>query len=362
MSGVRKRTWRSGAVSWEASWYDSDGRRHTANYDRRAEAEEARAEMLRQRARGGSGDPTAGGLTLADWHARWWSGRSVRPATALREDTIWRVHIAPTLGDYRLADLRRSDIASWVAGLTSAGLAAATVTRCLGALRTCLASAVEDGLVFTNPAARVSPPRVDPAERRFLTPVELIRLEAEMPSWWSLIVPFAATTGLRIGELAALQVRDLRLAAGEVHVRRTALEMSGHLEYGGPKSRAGIRTVPTVYPRLAERLAEHIADRGLGPNAWLFAGERGAGLRPNTWRARRWVPAVEAAGLPDPQPHPHAMRHTAIAAWLASGVPVIRAAAWAGHSPRVLEQTYSHLLDVDHEPVRAKLEELFGRG
>lgn len=43
-----------------------------------------------------------------------------------------------------------------------------------------------------------------------------------------------------------------------------------------------------------------------------------------------------------------------------SGVPVVRAAASAGHSPRVLEQTYAHLLDADHEPVRAKLEELFG--
>lgn len=43
MSGVRKRIWASGLATWEASWFDASGRRHTANYDTRSEAEVARA-------------------------------------------------------------------------------------------------------------------------------------------------------------------------------------------------------------------------------------------------------------------------------------------------------------------------------
>jgi len=360
--GVRERRWPSGTLTWEASWFDSSGRRHTANYDTRAEAEAARAERLRERRLGGSGDPTGGRVSLAAWHERWSAGRSVRLRTAERDEAIWRCHIAPTLGDRPLANLRRSDIAGWVAGLSSAGLAPATVTRCLAVLRACLAAAVDDGLIAVSPAARVPAPRVDRAERRFLSPAELDALEAAMDPHWALVVPFAAATGLRIGELSGLVAGDLDLDAGAVHVRHTAVEVSGRRSLTTPKSSAGIRTTPTVYPALAARLAEHVDSRGLARDDWLFAGERGGPMRSANWRQRVWLPALDDAGLADPQPTPHSLRHTAIAAWLASGVPVVRAAGWAGHSPRVLESTYAHLLDVDHEPVRARLEELFGRG
>jgi len=359
--GVRERRWASGTVTWEASWFDASGRRHTANYDTRTEAETARAERLRERRLGGSADPTGGRVTLAAWHERWSTGRSVRPRTAERDEAIWRVHIAPTLGERPLASLRRSDIAGWVAGLSAAGLAPATVTRCLAVLRACLAAAVDDGLIAVSPAARVPAPRVDRAERRFLAPAELDALEAAMDDHWRLVVPFAAATGLRIGELSGLVAGDLDLDAGAVHVRHTSIEVSGRRSLTTPKSRAGVRTVPTIYPALAARLAEHVDSRGLGRDDWLFAGERGGPLRPTNWRQRVWLPALDDAGLADPQPTPHSLRHTAIAAWLASGVPVVRAANWAGHSPRVLESTYSHLLDVDHQPVRARLEDLFGR-
>jgi len=358
--GVRERRWASGTVTWEASWYDASGRRHTANYDTRTEAETARAERLRERRLGGSADPTGGRVTLAAWHERWSAGRSVRPRTAERDEAIWRCHIAATLGDRPLASLRRSDIAGWVAGLSAAGLAPSTVTRCLAVLRACLSAAVDDGLIAASPAARVPAPRVDRAERRFLSPGELDALEAAMDDYWSLVVPFAAATGLRIGELSALRVQDLDLADGAVHVRHTAIEVSGRRSLTTPKSSAGIRTTPTVYPALVARLAEHVESRGLARDDWLFAGPSGGPMRSANWRQRVWLPALDDAGLVDPQPTPHSLRHTAIAAWLASGVPVVRAAAWAGHSPRVLESTYAHLLNVDHQPVRARLEELFG--
>jgi len=358
--GVRERRWASGTVTWEASWYDSSGRRHTANYDTRTEAETARAERLRERRLGGSADPTGGRVTLAAWHERWSAGRSIRPRTAERDEAIWRVHIAPTLGDRPLASLRRSDIAGWVAGLGAAGLAPATATRCLAVLRACLAAAVDDGVLLVSPAARVPAPRVDRAERRFLSPSELDALEAAMDPHWSLVVPFGAATGLRIGELSALRVQDLDLAAGAVHVRHTAIEVSGRRSLSTPKSRAGTRAVPTIYTALAARLAENIESRGLGRGDWLFAGPSGGPMRSANWRQRVWLPALDDAGLADPQPTPHSLRHTAIAAWLIVGIPVVRAASWAGHSPRVLESTYGHLLDVDHQPVRARLEELFG--
>ena len=58
--GVRRRVWASGAVSYEVSWFDAAGRRHTENFDTANGADAARQEHLRDRRRGGSGDPTGG--------------------------------------------------------------------------------------------------------------------------------------------------------------------------------------------------------------------------------------------------------------------------------------------------------------
>lgn len=299
MSGIRKRTWPSGSVTW----YDSAGRRHTANYGTRAGAEAARAEQLRARQRGGSGDPTAGGLTLAAWHRRWAAARNVRPLTLAREEVIWRVHIAPALGDRCLADLRRTDIGAWVAGLGASGLAPATQVLCLAVLHLILAGAVADGVLFANPGDGVTRPRVDPGERRFLSPAELDRIEAAMDPHWSLVAPFGATVGLRIGELSALTVPDLDLDAGAVGVRGTAVELAGRRSVATPKSRVGLRVVPTVTTQLATRLAAHIEHHGLGRDDWLFAGPNGAPRSPTNWRNRVWLPG--RTGHPrQPATHP----------------------------------------------------------
>ncbi len=49
-----------------------------------------------------------------------------------------------------------------------------------------------------------------------------------------LLVRFAAHTGLRAGETAALQVGDVNLQRRRIHVRRSVTEMHGKLEYGSP--------------------------------------------------------------------------------------------------------------------------------
>lgn len=360
--GIRRRRWPTGAVTWQARWVDAAGVRQSATVDTRAEAEALLAARKVEISRGGAGDPRVARITLADWWAIWTPGRQVRPTTAERDDAIWRHHIAPRLAARQLGQLRRSDLAAWLVDLSAAGLAPATVTRCLAVLRGCLAAAVDDGRLAANPAARLSVQLDTSSEQRYLSAGELEALEAAIDPHWSLLVPFAAATGLRIGEMAALRVRHLRLAAGEVVVEGTATEVTGRT--GGrwqvtpPKSRAGRRVVPTVYPALARRLAEHVERRGLGAEDWLWAGPDKGPLRASNWRARVWRPAVVQAGL-EPAPTPHALRHTAVAAWIAAGAGRYEVSRWAGHaSPSTTERLYGHLWAVDHSGTRAAIGEL----
>jgi len=367
--GVRRREWSSGTATWEARWYDSAGKRHTANFDTAAQADAYRQERLRERRYGGSGDPSGGKTTVAQWWERWSATRQVSSSTKAREQSIWTCRIEPRFGAVRLADLRRSDVAAWTVSM-SGELAPATVTRCLVTLKKLLTDAVSEGLITASPAAAVKPPRPGQVERRFLTVGELERLEEAIDPRWTVVVPFATTTGLRIGELAALRVRDLRLAAGEVVVRSTAvsvpLEMSGsdvRRQIHPTKTFAGQRTVPTLHPALRDRLAAMIDQRGLGPNDWLFTGRDGGPMTPDNWRSRIWRPAVERAGIADPQPTPHSLRHTAVAIWIAAGVDRLTVARWAGHTDAAfMERVYGHLWRDDHTDTRDAIATLLGGG
>jgi integrase len=125
---------------------------------------------------------------------------------------------------------------------------------------------------------------------------------------------------LRISELGGLRVQDLDLFRGQVHVRQIVTDPGGYLQIGSPKTMAGERTVPTLTRGVAGRLAEQIARRHLRPDDLVFQGKRGGALRPSLFRQRVFKPAMQAGGLAEPLPTPHALRHTAVAHWIAAGV------------------------------------------
>jgi hypothetical protein len=70
-------------------------------------------------------------------------------------------HIYPLLGERRIGSLQKSDIKSLVA-TKARELAPSTVETVVAVLRAMLASAVEDGVIPVNPAARVQLPEVTP--------------------------------------------------------------------------------------------------------------------------------------------------------------------------------------------------------
>jgi integrase len=305
--------WPSKAVTYEARWYDASGRRHTENDDSPTEADRARQEHPRERRRGGFVDPTGGRVTLAAWHEHWAAARLVAINTKARGELIWRSQVEPAFGGAQLADLRRSAVAAWAVELAQK-LAPATVVCSLALLPKMLNDAVLEGLISTNPAALVALVKPERIERRFLSLDEIQRVQAAVEPWWSFVVPFAVTTGLRIGELAALMVGDLVLASRELHVRATAVGVTRRFsgaehrrQLQRPKTAAGERVVPTITDDLADRLAAHIDERGLSLDDWLFAGPHGGPMSPDNWRARVWRPAVERAGLADYTPTPHGL-------------------------------------------------------
>jgi hypothetical protein len=64
-------------------------------------------------------DPNAGRVLLGDLGARWLRSRMVDPATAIRYETAYRLHVEPTFGRRRVRSIKPSEIAEWLADLGS---------------------------------------------------------------------------------------------------------------------------------------------------------------------------------------------------------------------------------------------------
>lgn len=370
-------------------------------------------------------DPRRSAITLNAWLVIYTPSLiDLRHSSRARDLSYIDSQIVPAFGTWPLIRITRSAVQTWVNQLTTR-LAPSTVVKMVTILGKILDGAILDNRLSVNVARLVKKPRLDDEEARFLTPGELLDLEDAMPPYWADLVPFMADTGLRIGEVAGLRIRDVDLFHLTVSVREILVEVSkkvsgsdkGYL-LGPPKTRAGRRTVPMLTRNTADRLADRWA--GLSPSTFAFATPSGTPLLPNGFRHRVWQLAVARAqladpvivtvgvlqksqsrkltaeqkadrrrhralvrnvltgeearqifddrdeceawaaktgaewrvlhpGPSDPAPTPHALRHTAVAHWIAAGVvDQIKLKTWAGHrSIATIDRVYGHLLPSD---------------
>lgn len=125
------------------------------------------------------------------------------------------------------------------------------------------------------------------------------------------------------------------------------------------------RTVPCT-PELTRLLRDHLRRFGTGPDGRLFTGVRGGELARSTydraWRTARreaFSPEVAASRLGKT---PYSLRHACVSTWLNGGVDPTQVADWAGHSVKVLLETYAACLDRQDLVARQRAEAALGGG
>jgi len=214
-----------------------------------------------------------------------------------------------------------------------------------------LNSAVADGRLTRNVAARVPLPRAGSREKRFLSHAEVAAL-AEAASADGTVVRVLAWRGLRFGELAALRVRNVDLRRRRLHIAESATEVGGSMVFGAPKSGAG-RSVPFP-PSLAGEL--EAACVGKAPEDLVFTAPEGGVLWLRNWRRRVFEPAAAAAGLDGLTPH--GLRHTAASLAVSAGANVKHVQRMLGHASAAMTlDVYSGLFDDDLDAVADRLGE-----
>jgi integrase len=147
----------------------------------------------------------------------------------------------------------------------------------------------------------------------------------------------ALSTGMRGGEILALQKPDIDLARGTLQVHRTLI-LNGS-SVGTPKSKNSRRTIQL--PKVAlDALAKHMRKNGEG--IWVFPSESGTNLRYHNFIRFQWKPLVERAGVEYKSFHTN--RHYVASELIGRGIPISAVARYLGDDEITLLRTYSHMI------------------
>ena len=184
--------------------------------------------VLRQRL--ARGEPIGGGNRAADAKdgfadfSKEWFETHVRANNRSREqdnkEMILRLHLVPFFGDMRMGEIATAHVERLKVSLVAKGLTNKTVNNILFVLSKCLNDACEWNIIQKVP--RFKPLKVPPQRFDYLDEGEMGRLlDAITEPQWYLMALCALRTGMRVGELFALDWSSVDFERRQIAVRHS---------------------------------------------------------------------------------------------------------------------------------------------
>jgi integrase len=344
---------------WEGAARMGDGKRRTVTANTKTELLLKLRKLQGQKQAGIDG----GNIKVADYLDRWLKASvegTVAVTTADRYEQVVRLHLVPRIGEVRLDKLTPLHLESLYADLARDGLAAGTRRKIAEVIVNALNHAVGLKLIPSSPAAGVKRPKMEQQEISILDDVQVRALLAEargvrLGAFFAL----AVYSGLREGELLALQWSDIDLERRTVRVERTLAQVKGAFLVKEPKTKRSRRTV-TVPQAVLDLLLEHkkamLAEGNV--SASVFCTRTGGYIARSNLIHQVFQPLLKRAGLSGVRIHD--LRHTHASHLLANGVPLKDVSLRLGHSSEALTlKVYAHLLPSSGQELQTKLERLY---
>lgn len=351
--GISKR-----GEKWRARAF-SDGKEISKTFFTQDEAVRWKKEQERALERGEWIDPSLSSVNFSAWASEWMKGKTdAAPSTMLGYSKLLQNHLVPEFGSQRLTSITHNSISQWVKRKVDTGTGLVVIKRAHSLLRQILNGAMLDGRLSRNPAVGVPLPRTKPKEKQVLTLSQLQEL-AEACKEYAVFVLLAGTTGLRWGELAALQCKDISILNRTVSVTKGYTKgLRGETIVTSTKTHQN-RTVP-VAKEVLKSLSEIISMKS--PDSHLFEMPGGGPLEYNNFQNRVFRPAVKKVGLRGISFH--SLRHTTASLLISQGTPITTVAGILGHaSTQMTLNVYGHLYEDDAMTYIDRLgESLFASG
>jgi integrase len=304
-------------------------------------------------------------VRFGDYFAEWienYAGRTSRGFSETTRPEYRRpieAHAIARWKTWRMNEVEPADLRDLFGQMRRDGRTTSEIKKTRASLSVMFATALEDGVVTSNPVlgVRIPPPSEDEAppdeKAKALTRAELGILLAALPSESRLFCTFLAHTGLRISEAVGLRWEHLDL--GE-HPKVRVREQLYKGKRKRLKSKDGKRDVP-LSPGTAQQLLALRRDSYRGSETPVFASKAGTPLRPENVYRRALAPAAIGAGFKievevDGKKKTrsavsfHTFRHTCASLLFEAGRNVKQVQAWLGHAdPGFTLKTYIHLMD-----------------
>lgn len=365
---------RRGKHSWRLKFdvgTDATGKRKTRYVTVRGKRQDAERELTRLLSAADSGtlvDPSK--VTVSEYIRRWLEGaHGLANKTSERYLELAENQIFPTLGEVLLQKLRPNDVKNWHDQLLKAGskkgrpLAPITVGHAHRVLHRALQIGVETEVLARNVASAIAPPKVEAEEVEIFDADQVAEvLEKLRGHWLHNMTAVNLATGVRRGELLAIQWGDLDLEGAALRVERALEETkAGGLRFKPPKTKHGRRTLslpPSAVAVLREHRVKQLEKRlalGLGKpsgDTLVFGRFDGSPMSPRQL-SKAWRQVGKSLGLP--LVDFHALRHTHASALIAAGLDVVMISRRLGHAnPTVTLNIYGHLFRrTDSEAAKA---------
>lgn len=267
----------------------------------------------------------------------------LKRSTLARYTYVLKHYILPVFGAVLLSQLTANQISEFLRRLQKNGLSGKSA-RDVGVLLKSILRYSAKKLDCTSPGLAVELPAYRRKQIDIFYPDEIQRLAQKImdkPTTAGIGVLLTLNTGLRLGELCALQYKDIDLRNGVIHITKTVQRIrSGDctcLMVLPPKSDSARRTIP-LPGDMAALLKKIIQSHPNGEN-YLLTG-KSAPMEPRTMQYQ-YRTLLKAAGIP--YRNFHVLRHTYASRCVERGVDVKSLSEMLGHADvRTTLQVYVH--------------------
>ena len=361
MATIERNTAADGATTWAVRYRKPDGRTtRRRGFRTQRDAKAFAATVETSKLKGEFVSASVGRVTIGELGPLWLERKRghLKPATFQLYEGFWRNHVAPRWRDVRIADIRYTDVAAWVAEMSSTrGPVAVRMAHLV--LTHILDDAVRDRLLVSNPARGIALPKRPPRRNVYLTAAQLDALADEAGRYRSLVL-LLGIGGLRWGEATVLRVCDIDFLRHRIELHRNVVCVSGKFVVGSLKSNKNRIVVVPAF--VTDALARTAGEKGREDLLW--STRQGGYLRaPNdeSWLSGA-VARCQQADETFPRVTVHTLRHTAASLAISSGANPKVVQRMLGHASAAMTlDVYADLFECDLETVAENVSKMCPR-
>ncbi len=360
---IRKRINKNGSVSYQLT-AEGDRDPLTGKRERKyktvtgtkKQAEAELRKMISDLETGNISAPSA--MKLSAWMDTWLTTYLPNIELTTKDDYKSKInlYIKAHLGHLPLNIIKNTNIQTWINTLTKSNLSPKTIRNAYNLLNPALEKAVVLGMLPRNPCVGTVLPKLQKPQTNVYN-VAMIQQALAVADDLStyLIILLGASVGLRRGEMAALQWKDIDFAKSTISITQNRVHTAEGVIEKSPKTQAGKRTI-TIGQDVVDALRDTkaIYDKavcnkpGFKDLDYVLFKENGEPFHPDSL-TQKWERFVAKHNLPPIRLHD--LRHSNATAMIAAGINAKVVQHRLGHANvSITLNTYTHVLpEMDQE-------------